>query len=610
MATVARRFRSDDWGGLAGIASVVGAVAILYLARETFIPLAYAITLTLILSPPVAWLQKHGVPRVVGTVLAMIVTITTMLGISYVVTNQLLQVVNELPEYRETIAKKVQAFRRPGQGALGRAAENVKALGKELETPAEAPVTTTPLARGRTAAAGPVPVRVVDPPQSALSNLRDVIEPFIAPLTMLGIVLVFTVFLLIEQSDLRNRLFKLAGVGRLNVMTEAVDDATRRVSRYLLLQFLVNFIFGLLIGVGLWVIGVPYAALWGGVAALLRIVPYVGSVVAALLPLTLCLAVFDSWQQPLMVFALFAVLEVVTGNFLEPWLYGAHTGISSLALLITTIFWATLWGPSGLILSTPLTVCVVVLGRHVKQLSFLHTLFGDEPVLPPDAQLYQRLLAMDDHDARAVVQEYGNERSMIELYDTVLLPALTMAEVDRQHGGLSPEREEFFFLSVREMLAELSEKWGDSLMQPEPRPFEGRILHVPAHDEADELASAMLAQLLDQGRRVSVSFPLGVDLKEMLNLVLPTPADIFCVSSVPPFAFSRARATCSVLRSHSPRTKIMVGVWGFNSDLERAAQRFGPNRPEALVTTFAAALEQIEAAANAPSAPSGAISRA
>ena len=196
------------------------------------------------------------------------------------------------------------------------------------------------------------------------------------------------------------------GLDQLNVMTQALDDATQRVSRYLLMQLLVNVVFGLLCGVGLYLIGIPYAPLWGSVAGILRIVPYVGAFVSALLPFTLALAVFDSWMPPLMVFLLFATLELVTSNFVEPWLYGIHTGISSLALLLTTVFWTVLWGPAGLILSTPLTVCVVVLGRYVPEFSFLHVLLGDEAVLEAEARFYQRLLAMDDREAQAVADLY------------------------------------------------------------------------------------------------------------------------------------------------------------------------------------------------------------
>ena len=270
-------------------------------------------------------------------------------------------------------------------------------------------------------------------------------------------VLIFTIFMLLKREDLRNRLLRLAGLGQLNLMTQALDDASGRVSRYLLMQFLVNAGFGTLFGLGLYCIGVPNAALWGVVAGILRYVPYVGTLVAAILPLALSMAVFDGWLRPLLVFFLVAGLELIIANFVEPWLYGTHVGISSLALLVTAVFWTVLWGPAGLILSTPLTVCVVVLGRYFPQLSFLHTLLGDEPVLAAEAQIYQRLLAMDQLEAQTIVSEFLKGRPLVELYDSVLIPALSMAEQDRHKGALGAAREEFLFLSINEMVVELSE---------------------------------------------------------------------------------------------------------------------------------------------------------
>ncbi|HTC91277.1 MAG TPA: AI-2E family transporter [Bryobacteraceae bacterium] len=585
-------------------AVLAGVVAVLYFARDILIPLALAVTLTLILSPAVGWLQKMHIRRVPGTLLVMLVMVSTASGIGYVILNQLVQVVSELPAYRENIQNKIAAVRAPNKGALGKAARSVQELGKELASPQENPA-QQPVVRPRSgrpiAPTNPLAVQVVPPPENELVYLRDVTKPFLGPIAKLGIVLVFTLFLLVEESDLRNRIFRLAGLSRLNLMTQAVADGTRRISRYLMLQFLVNTAFGLLCGLGLYFMGVPYAALWGTVAALLRIVPYVGSVVAGLLPLLLSLAVFDGWRQPLMVFALFATLELVTGNLLEPWLYGAHTGISSLALLVTTMFWAALWGPAGLILSTPLTVCVVVLGRHVPQLSFLHILLGDQPVLAPDAHLYQRLLAMDDMEARTVAQQYRNENSLAQLYDTVILPALTMAEQDRHKGALDPEREEFLFLTVREMIADFCENGSPSdSHQPDMNnraSMPERILCLPAADEADEIASSMLAQLLEQAGCATISFPIGLSPLSMLGPMEPTAQDVFCISAIQPFAFSHARTLSRELKSKFPRTKILIGVWGFNGETERALVRFQPSPPDKFVSSLAEALDYLGVAA-------------
>ncbi len=278
--------------------------------------------------------------------------------------------------------------------------------------------------------------------------------------------------------------------------------------------------------------------LWGVLTGLFRIVPYVGTLVAATLPLALSLAVFDGWLRPLLVFALVVGLELVIANFVEPWLYGAHVGISSLALLVTSVFWAVLWGPAGLILSTPLTVCVVVLGRYVPHLSFLHILLGDEAVLAADAQIYQRLLAMDQLEAHAIVGAFLKGRPLVELYDCVLVPALSMAEQDRHKGAIDAVREEFLFLSIHEMIAEFSEY---PVPESEAHPAH-RIFCLPAHDRADEVTAAMLAQVLEQKGFITMSLPIvGPSPCEMLAAVDAGPNDVVCISSLPPYAFAPAR---------------------------------------------------------------------
>jgi hypothetical protein len=340
------------------------------------------------------------------------------------------------------------------------------------------------------------------------------------------------------------------------------------------------------------------------VAGLLRMVPYAGTMVAAALTIALSLAAFNSWLPPLLVFLLFAGLELITGNFFEPWLYGANTGISSLALLVAAIFWTVLWGPAGLILSTPLTVCVVVLGRYVPQLSFLHILLGDEVVLGAEAQIYQRLLAMDQPEAHAIVNRCLKEKTLLALYDSVLIPALSLAEQDRHKGEIDTTREEFLFLSINEMIIELSE------YQPardpsaaegaaaEPVPAErpgATILCIPASDRADEVTAAMLAQLLEQAGHAALSFPIAhASPAELLAFLEVRQDDVVCISALPPFAFPPARTMCKLIRERFPKLKLVVGVWGFGGDTEKAKARFERAQPDRLLTSLAQALEQIQ----------------
>ncbi len=598
-----RQSKSPVSSGILNIAILVAVVAVLYLAREILIPLAFAVTLSLILTPAIGWLHKLHLGRVPAALLVMIVSIAGAGAIGWVIFNDLVDVANQLPEYRENIHKKLEAIRAPSTGAVGRAAASVKELGKELASPSApvAPPSASDSAGRRSvpnAPSSPVPVQVVEKPPNELLYFRDLIQPFLGPLGVFGMVVIFSLFLMVGHNDLRDRLFRLAGVRRLNVMTQALNDAAQRVSRYLLLQLLVNAAFGVLVGTGLFLIGLPYAVLWGAVAAILRIVPYLGSLIAAALPLILSLAVFDHWMQPLLVFLLFGALELVTGNWVEPWLYGTHTGVSSLALILTTVFWAVLWGPAGLILSTPLTVCVVVLGRYFPQFAFLHILLGDEPALVEEARFYQRLLAMDDQEARTVIDNYRKDHSLLQLCDSVMIPALTLAEHDRHKGALDSDREEFLFLSIREMLTELPERAvGQELgieaaSDAKPAPPNGRILCIPASDEADEVTAAMLALLLEHSG--CVVLPLTPDPSlQQVAFVQPAAGDIFCISALPPFAFAHARRISHQLRVRFPGVRIVVGVWGFAGETERAMERFQAPRPDKLVTSLADAIQAV-----------------
>jgi predicted PurR-regulated permease PerM len=572
----------DQWSTLTLIGSFVAALAILYLAREVFIPFAFALALSLILSPLATWLQRIHIGRVPSVVMVMVSIVALAGVVSWMVANELIDVVDHLPSYSENIHNKIQRLQAPATGALGRVEKNVAAISKEL-----AGKQTPPPDRGRRAAAStpenPLPVEVVTPEPSPLAALRNLTMPFLAPIGMFGFVLILTVFILVKREDLRNRLLRLVGVSQLHATTQALDDATQRISRYLVLQFLVNGMMGLALALGLQAIGVPYAALWGVIAAILRLVPYLGILSAAILPFTLSLAVFDGWLHPALVFLLFFVLEIIVGNFVEPWLYGAHTGISSLGLLVSTIFWTILWGYPGLILSTPLTVCVVVLGRYVPQLNFLHIALGDEDALSTEVHLYQRLLAMDHAEALAVVEQFLKDRPLLDLYEQVVVPALILAEQERHRGTLEQTREEFIFLCLHEIIAELS-------VDPPKADHPGRIFVIPAKDQADEVSGALFAQLLEREGFAVISLPVGSS--DELALLEPSADDVICVSALPPFAFSAAARLCAQLRNLYPQPKIMAGIWGFPAGRESMLERLEKSSRMIVATSFTQALEQ------------------
>ncbi|MGA7415859.1 MAG: AI-2E family transporter [Bryobacteraceae bacterium] len=604
--------RASDSSALTLFVMVAGSVAVLYLARDVLIPFAVALTLTFLLTPLVRLLQRAHLPRVVAVLVVILVSSAFAVGLGWVLGGQLFSLANDLPKYRANIDARIQGLRMP-KSPLRQAANNVKEIGQEISGTQALPPPAPPiLVRGKRAVLStptqPGQVEIVQADRSDLQYLLDLGTPIVRPLATVGLVLVFTIFMLIEKSELRNRLLRLAGVKRLNTVTVALDDAAKRVSKYLLMQLLVNVSFGVLFSTGLFFIGVPNAALWGALGAVLRIVPYVGSPIAAAFPLMLSLAVFPGWVQPLLVVALFATLELVISNLVEPLLYGANTGISPLAILVTTVFWTILWGPAGLILSTPLTVCAGVLGRYFPQLSFLHILLGDEPALEPAAAFYQRLLALDHPEAHNVAELFLKDHPLVGLYDSVLIPALAMAERDRHEGSLDHDREQFIFLNFTEMIAEyadyrpelvLAAKDGSATpsepqteIQPMPV-FAGRILCVPASDEADSITASMLAQLLEQGGHSTITLPIESSML-VLQALSPAPDDVICISALPPFALARSKALSRELRTRFPKVPAIVGIWGFIGEGNQASAQPDAVRAEKVLTTLADALERID----------------
>ncbi len=590
-----------------GTLVLVGVIAALYFTREVLIPLAFALTITFLLTPAVVFLERLRLGRTISVLAAMLGSVAVAGGIGWIIASQLIDVANQLPQYRENIEAKVSAFRVPVTGQLGHAAASVQEIVRELGKPPAPPapaVPPGPKPRQTTLPAPqsePTPVQVVQTPSTGWEKLRDLGAAILAPLGRAGMVVIFTIFMLLKREDLRNRLLRLAGLSQLNLMTQALHDAGNRVTHYLRLQFLVNAVFGILFGCGLYWIGVPYAALWGVVAGILRIVPYIGTPIAALLPVALSLAVFDGWSKPALVFGMGAGLEVIIANAVEPWLYGAHLGISSLALLVSSVFWAVLWGPAGLILATPLTVCVVVLGRYVPQFSFLHVLLGDEPVLAAEATIYQRLLAMDQQEAHAIVDEHLKGKRLVDFYDSVLIPALTMAEQDRHKGAIDADREEFLFVSINEMIAEFSdyqlaplvEAGEDEVSEPVEH-GDARILCLPVSDRADEITASMLAQLLERKGFNAMCFPsTGATAHELLDFIEAGHGDVVCISALPPYAFAPARVMCRQIRERFPKLKIVVCVWGFSGDKDKAKARFERAQPDRLATSLGEALVHV-----------------
>jgi predicted PurR-regulated permease PerM len=418
-------------------------ITTLYFGREIFVPIALAILLSFVLAPLVGVLQRIRMPRGLAVVSVVILAFVLIFAMGSLLATQLTQLAGDLPRYQSTISEKIQSFRETtaGRGTLERASGMLKDLSKELEKPKDAAAGTGSILSPKAPAPlTPVPVEVRQPDPSALESLQSLISPLLHPLATTGIIIIFVIFILLQREDLRNRLIRLAGSHDLQRTTAALDDAAGRLSRLFLIQLLLNGTFGVVIGLGLWLIGIPSAILWGILAAVLRFVPYIGAAIAAAFPLALAVAVDPSWSILLWTIALFLVVEPIVGHVIEPMVYGHSTGLSPVAVVASATFWTALWGPIGLVLATPLTVCLVVLGRHVERLEFLDVMFGDRPALTPPEIFYQRMLASDPTEAAEKAEEFLKERSLSSYYDEVALKGLQLAQVDAERGALDDER--------------------------------------------------------------------------------------------------------------------------------------------------------------------------
>ena len=447
----------------------------------------------------------------------------------------------------------------------------------------------------------PVPVEVVET-LTAKEIAQGILGPIISPLASAAMVTVFVVFMLLKREDLRNRLIHLIGGEQLNLTTQALNDAASRVSRYLLMQLIINSSYGLVICAGLTLIGLPNALLWGALTAVLRFVPYVGPWIAALMPIAISLAVFDGWVQPGLILVLFIINELVSNNVIEPWLYGSSTGISTIGILASAVFWAWIWGPVGLVMATPLTVCLTVLGSYVPQLAFLKTMLSDEDVLPPKSRFYQRLLALDAEEATEVAEEFLAASSLTELYDVVILPALSLAEQDRHHGALDEEKQRFVHQATREIVEELGERVGNVAGEADGAPvavpavdLAGKtptVLCLPARDEADEIVGLMLTQLLEQRElpRVASTHILS---GEMMEQIAVESIQIVCISALPPMAAAHARYLSKRLRPKFPQLRLIVGLWQTGSITKKTHERVTATGIDKLVTTLSEAVSEL-----------------
>ena len=566
-------------------------ITALYFAREILVPVALAVLFSFVLAPFVIRLQSWRVPRTLSVLVAVFVGFSIIFSLGGLMVSQANRLAEELPGYQQTLREKIQGLRgvaAGGSGTLERASKVLRELDSELQNPARGQMIDglrrQPLDK-------PIPVEIRQPDPGTLTTLVAIIQPLIQPLTTTGIVVIFVIFILLQRQDLRNRFIRLAGSHDMQRTTAALDDAGQRLSRLFLNQIIVNASFGVVIGIGLALIGVPSAPLWGLIAMILRFVPYVGSPISAVFPLILAAAVGTGWGMLVMTAALFGTLQLIAGQVIEPLVYGRSSGLSPVAIVISASFWTWLWGPIGLVLATPLTVCLVVVGRHVDRLQFLDVLLGNEPALTPPQLVYQRMLAGDPIEASQQAQTFLADEPLEKYYDTVMLDGLRLAEADARLGRLNRERMDRVLATVQEVVddlqshedrvpteAEIVDTRSDlarlepvaeiaaaiPLLERWKKP--GAVLCIPGSGKLDEAASLILAQILTRrGIAASAETADALSMSRFFSLDL-SQAAAFCICYVGKPSDAMIQYTVRRLSKKSRGGRIIIALLGTEND--------------------------------------------
>jgi predicted PurR-regulated permease PerM len=600
------------------------AVAALYFGREIFVPLALAILLSFVLAPLVLLLRRLRIGRISSVLATVLLAFVVIFGISALVGGQLAHLAENLPQYQSTISQKIQALRgsAAGSGIIDRASSMLSDFRSEITKTTANTSGTAAHAPGVPAQGDqqqkPIPVEIREPPPAPLQVIQTIIGPLLGPLATTGIVVIFLIFILLQREDLRDRFIRLAGARDLQRTTQALDDGVRRLSRYFLMQSAINASFGVLIGTGLFFIGVPNPVLWGILGTLLRFVPYIGAPIAAIFPAALAIAVDPGWSMLLWTIGLFVVVEPIMGQVVEPFLYGHSTGLSAVAVVVSAAFWTWLWGPVGLLLSTPLTVCLVVIGRHVEHLQFLDVLLGDRPALAPEESFYQRMLAGDPDEAAHQAEEFLKQKPLSAYYDEVAIKGLALAQMDVNRGVLDHERRVQIKETVDGLIDDLADhgdlspaaktEGQDAIdrlapvlsaeeLRPAWREEETPVICIAGRGSLDEAAAAMLAQLLQKhgiGARVVPSQAVS-----SANIFRFDPAGVklICLSYLEPGGFTNARYLVRRLRRKLPQARVLLGLWTQTQAETERRKALKETEADLVVTSLAHAVERVVAEA-------------
>jgi len=622
------------------VLAVLGVIAALYFAKAVFLPLALAILLTFLLAPAVRLLRSWGLPKPPAVVLVVAFAFTVILGIGALVGQQVTKLAQNLPVYQYNIEQKIRSAREfAGGGMLERISNFLGDLNQEVQKKNDNP-TQAAVPQPNEELTKPIPVEVHQPGATPMQVAQRVLQPLLDPLTTAGLVVIFVIFFLSQRQDLRDRLIRLAGSHDLQRTTDAINDGAQRLSRYFLAQTALNALFGLIVGVALTFIGVPNPVLFGTLAMVSRFVPYIGAFIAAIFPIALAMAVDPGWSMPLMTAALFLIVEPLIGQVIEPLVYGHSTGLTPVAVILAATFWTWLWGPIGLLLSTPLTVCLGVLGRHITWLRFLDVMIGDEPSLSPAQSFYQRALAGDIDEAVDQAVEILPRRSLSYVYDKVVLKALNLAQIDFRRGLLDPKHIEQINEAVHELIADTIdsedatpaaarkdngsasvEESDESPLLPDlpvvrdlpPEWGAKPVLCVAGRGPFDDAVATMLIQLLEKhglGGRVETNAAVSSSNIMRLNSAGVT---VVCLSYLD-LTSSPAHLRHSIkrIRRQIAGATLVVGLWGHAEDENRqrlqtttAADYYASSLREALslcIDAVSGGLSKLPATRNAGAA--------
>lgn len=570
-----------------GASAAVLFLGALWWAREVVIPLVLAVLVSFVLAPAVNALQRLGVGRVPSVCLIVLLALFVVAALGVVLFDQGVRLAADLPQYQDRIVNKISQFREathaPWLEDLGRAADNVT---QQIQN------------GGKSAVPDPKEPLVVEVRPPVYPLLQTAASSVLGFLLQSGLVLILVIFILSQREDLRNRLIRLLGHGNITGMTKALDDMGQRLSRFLLMQMLINLAFGAAVGGGIALIGwmltgepFPYAIVAGLLAAVLRYLPYLGAWISMIFPALVALAVYPQWAPLLWILGLIAALELTIGNFLEPMLYGHSIGVSEVALLVAAAFWVWLWGPIGLILAPPMTVCFAVAGRFIPQLEFLDILLSNKPALPTHLTFFQRLLARDQDEASELVEDYVKAHPERDVCDDVLAPALLLTERNLRHGQLTAEEAQSVYQATREIVdeLELADRPASAKVPELVLPPPTLVFGMPARDDADALILKMLVRKLPPQKCVFRPFSPKTLASEFLEEVRQQKPAIVCLGVLPVNRLAHARYLCYRLRAQFSTLKILVVCVGLEAQRDPVRDRLKAAGADEVVETLAQA---------------------